>query len=65
MGIYEAFVVTEEIQKLILERATSLTIQKMAQSQGMITMREDGYLKVLDGMTTLNEINRVAAADNT
>lgn len=65
MGIYEAFVVTEEIQKLILERSTSNVIQKMAQSQGMVTMREDGYLKVLDGMTTLNEINRVAAADNT
>ena len=65
MGIYEAFVVSEEIQKLILERSTSSAIQKMAQSQGMITMREDGYLKALNGMTTLNEINRVAAADNT
>jgi type IV pilus assembly protein PilB len=65
MGIYEAFVVTEEVQKLILERSTSATIQKMAQSQGMITMRQDGYLKALAGMTTLNEINRVAAADNT
>lgn len=65
MGIYEAFAVTEEIQKLILERSTSSAIQKMAQSQGMITMREDGYLKALNGMTTLNEINRVAAADNT
>jgi type IV pilus assembly protein PilB len=65
MGIYEAFVVTEEVQKLILERSTSTAIQKMAQSQGMITMREDGYLKALAGMTTLNEINRVAAADNT
>lgn len=63
MGIYEAFAVTDEIQKLILERATSNNIQKMAQSQGMITMREDGYLKALAGITTLNEINRVAAAE--
>jgi type IV pilus assembly protein PilB len=63
MGIYEAFAVTDEIQKLILERATSNNIQKMAQSQGMITMREDGYLKALAGLTTLNEINRVAAAE--
>lgn len=63
MGIYEAFTVTDEIQKLILERATSSTIQKTAQSQGMITMREDGYLKALAGLTTLNEINRVAAAE--
>jgi type IV pilus assembly protein PilB len=64
LGIYEVFGVTEEIQKLILQRATSTEIQKMAQSQGMVTMREDGYLKALNGLTTLNEINRVAAAEN-
>jgi type IV pilus assembly protein PilB len=63
MGIYEVFPVSEEIQKLILQRATSTEIQKLAQTQGMITMREDGYLKALNGMTTLNEINRVAAAE--
>lgn len=63
LGIYEAFTVSEPIQKLILERATSSAIQKAAQAEGMITMREDGYLKALAGMTTLNEINRVAAAD--
>jgi type IV pilus assembly protein PilB len=62
MGIYEAFTVTEEIQKLILERSTSTAIQKIAQAQGMISMREDGYLKALAGLTTLNEINRVASA---
>jgi type IV pilus assembly protein PilB len=64
MGIYEAFAVTEDIQKHILERATSSIIQKTAQSQGMVTMREDGYLKALAGLTTLNEINRVAAAES-
>lgn len=64
MGLYEAFEVTEAIQDLILKRATSSNIQKAAQSQGMITMRQDGYLKALAGVTTLNEINRVAAADD-
>jgi type IV pilus assembly protein PilB len=63
MGIYEVFAVTEEIQKLILQRSTSTEIQKQAQAQGMVTMREDGYLKALNGYTTLNEINRVAAAE--
>jgi type IV pilus assembly protein PilB len=63
MGIYEVFPVSEEIQKLILQRATSTDIQKLAQTQGMVTMREDGYLKALNGMTTLNEINRVASAE--
>jgi type IV pilus assembly protein PilB len=63
LGIYEVFAVTEEIQKLILSRSTSSEIQKAAQAQGMVTMREDGYLKALNGYTSLNEINRVAAAE--
>lgn len=64
MGLYEVFDVTEEIQNLILKRATSAEIQKVAQSQGMINMREDGYLKALAGLTTIKEVNRVAAADS-
>ena len=63
MGLYEVFEVSENIQKLILERATSTEIQKLAQSEGMITMRQDGYLKALAGMTTLAEINRVSAEE--
>jgi len=62
MGIYEVFGVTEQIQELILKRATSAEIQKVAQEQGMITMREDGYLKALAGNTSPNEVNRVAGA---
>lgn len=61
MGLYEVFQVNEAIQDLILKRATSSQIQKIAQSQGMISMRQDGYLKALAGMTTLDEVNRVAA----
>jgi type IV pilus assembly protein PilB len=64
MGIYEVFGITEQIQELILKRATSAEIQKMAEAQGMVTMREDGYFKALAGRTTLNEINRVASADS-
>jgi len=64
MGIYEVFNITPEIQDLILKRATSAEIQAVAQKQGMITMREDGYLKALAGRTTLTEINRVASADS-
>lgn len=62
-GLYEVMDVTEEIQKLIVARATSLEIQQMAISQGMITMRQDGYLKALQGLTTLEEVNRVTAAN--
>lgn len=64
MGLYEVFEVTEEIQDLIIKRSTSAQIQKKAAEQGMITMRQDGYLKALAGHTTLAEINRVAAEDN-
>jgi type IV pilus assembly protein PilB len=64
LGLYEVFNITEEIQQLILKRATSSEIQKVAKQQGMVTMREDGYLKALVGITTISEANRVAAADN-
>ncbi len=65
LGIYEVFSITEQIQDLILKRSTSNDIQKVAQAQGMVTMRQDGYFKALAGRTTLNEVNRVAAADGT
>ena len=61
MGLYEVFEITREIQDLILKRSTSAQIQEMAREQGMVTMREDGYLKALQGVTTIEEINRVAA----
>jgi len=64
MGVYEVFNITPEIQQLILKRATSAEIQKAAQEQGMITMREDGYLKALAQRTSLTEVNRVAASDS-
>lgn len=60
-GLYEVMDVTEEIQNLIVRRATTAEIQKAAIQQGMITMRQDGYLKALNGITTLEEVNRVAA----
>lgn len=64
MGLYEVFEITEKIQQLIIKRATSTEIQKAAQAeQKMVTMRQDGYLKALAGLTTLNEVNRVAAID--
>jgi type IV pilus assembly protein PilB len=63
MGLYEVFEVTETIQELILKRATSSEIQREAQAEGMITMRQDGYLKALAGLTTIDEVNRVAAEE--
>ena len=62
-GIFEVMDVTEAIQNLIVKRATSAEIQHKAIEQGMITMRQDGYLKALTGITTLEEVNRVTSAD--
>jgi len=64
LGLYEVFEITEPIQDLILKHSPSSAIQKAAQQQGMVTMRQDGYLKALAGMTTLLEVNRVASADS-
>lgn len=64
MGLYEVFPISDAIKELILKRATSAEIQKIAEAEGMVSMREDGYLKALAGHTTLAEVDRVAAADN-
>jgi type IV pilus assembly protein PilB len=64
MGLYEVFGVSEAIQELIMKRSTSTEISKQAQVEGMVTMRQDGYFKALDGRTSLTEVNRVAAEDN-
>lgn len=61
VGLYEVMDISEAIQNLIVARATSAEIQKQAVAEGMVTMRRDGYMKALRGMTTLGEVNRVAA----
>lgn len=61
LGLYEVMDVSESIQNLIVKHATSAEIQRQAIAEGMVTMRQDGYLKALQGVTTLEEVNRVAA----
>lgn len=60
IGIFEVLVITEAIGKLILEHASSGAIEEVAVAGGMFTMKQDGYLKVLEGKTTMEEILRVA-----
>jgi type IV pilus assembly protein PilB len=60
IGIFEVFPVTEKISKLILERAPASEMEKQAKTDGMVTLKQDGYLKVLEGLTTIEEILRVA-----
>jgi len=60
IAIFEVLKVTERIGKLILERAPAVQIENEAIKDGMILMEQDGYLKALEGVTTLEEVMRVA-----
>jgi type II secretory ATPase GspE/PulE/Tfp pilus assembly ATPase PilB-like protein len=59
-GIYEVLPISEKVGRLIMERATDNDIQRQAVTEGMVLMKQDGYLKVLDGATTIEEVLRVA-----
>lgn len=60
LGIYEVLVVTETISHLVMQREIADTIEAEAVKNGMLTMVQDGIVKVLDGLTTLEEVLRVA-----
>lgn len=60
IAIYEVMPISEKISKLIIEKAAALDIQKQAMEEGMLTMKQDGYVKVLEGVTTIDEVIRVA-----
>ena len=60
VAIFEVLKVTEKIGKLILERAPAIQIEQAAVLDGMVLMEQDGYLKALEGVTTLEEVIRVA-----
>lgn len=59
LGIYEVLEVDEAIGKLIVENGTSEDIQTLAIDNGMVTMQQDGFIKCLNGDTTIEEILRV------
>ncbi|MEW6377073.1 MAG: type II secretion system ATPase GspE [Thermodesulfobacteriota bacterium] len=58
-GIFELFEITDEIQRLILEKKGSHILKEVARRKGMRTLREDGWLKVKEGRTTVSEVLRV------
>ena len=60
VGIYEVLVVNEKIGRMILERKPANALQDQAMHDGMILMKQDGYLKAIEGMTTIEEVLRVA-----
>jgi type IV pilus assembly protein PilB len=60
IGIYEVMPVTDTISKLIIERKTESEIESIAKSEGMVTLVQDGFLKSLEGITTIEEVLMVA-----
>ncbi|MDD2646578.1 MAG: GspE/PulE family protein [Patescibacteria group bacterium] len=61
LGIYEVLLMSPEIEKVILSgQVSEYQMRDLAKQQGMITMAQDGLLKALDGLTTVDEVFRVA-----
>ncbi|PKK91969.1 MAG: type IV-A pilus assembly ATPase PilB [Candidatus Wallbacteria bacterium HGW-Wallbacteria-1] len=56
MGLFEVLEITPPVQNMILKRATTMEICEKAREGGFKTLREDGYLKVREGLTTLDEV---------
>ena len=60
VAIYEVMPMSEKLAKLVVEKVAASDIQKEAMTEGMLTMKQDGYVKVLEGVTTMEEVVRVA-----
>lgn len=59
IGVYEAFVIGKEMERLILKSPAISDVQELAEKEGMVTMLQDAYLKLLDGITSIEEIKRI------
>lgn len=60
LGIFEVFKMTPRLANLVLEHRPTSEIQKGAIEEGMVTLKQDGYLKAVEGITTIEEVLRVA-----
>ncbi len=63
IGIYEAFLVDAKMEKFILKKPSVAQLKEKAIKNGMVPMYEDGLIKVLEGITTISEIERVALSE--
>jgi general secretion pathway protein E len=64
VGIYEFLHASDEIKELVIENADAGRVKKAAVALGMRTLREDGFIKVLEGLTSLDEVMRVTQNDS-
>ena len=63
-AIYEILVVDDSIKELILKRASANQIKERAKELGMVTLRQRGWQKVMEGITTPEEVMRVTEVEN-
>ncbi len=64
IGLFEVLVVTPKIRELTIQKTNSDIIAQVAISEGMTTMPEDGLIKIMQGLTTLEEVVRVTKAES-
>ena len=60
VALHEVMTVSEEIESLVVTRATGSEIRQVALEQGMVSLRDDGWSKVAQGLTTIEEVLRVS-----
>ena len=63
MGVYELLLTSERVREMAHERKSTWEIKKAALAEGMKTLRDDGWLKVIDGRTTVDEVLRITKSD--
>jgi len=63
MGIFEVFIIEDDVRKLIYDKVPSSVLRARAREMGMRTLREDGIRKVLAGLTTPEEVVRATVGD--
>jgi len=63
VGIFETFLIDDEMERFILTNPSIVDMRELAIKRGMILMRQDGLMKVLEGVTTIEEVERVAGEE--
>ena len=64
MGLFEIMLMNDELRSLVVHRRPANEIKQKALENGLVTLRRDGWRRVLDGMTTIDEVVRVARRDD-
>jgi type IV pilus assembly protein PilB len=58
VGIFEAFLIDDKLEKIILKSPSVIELKELAVKNGMVSMYQDGIIKVLEGLTTVEEVEK-------